>query len=96
MRSNFIGFVLTVFLIAFACKKEKDNCHQVIITNSAPGCEGWGIMVEGKKYPSGNIPDQFKQDGLTVCGVYELYADLRMCVCCGGTWADIKTMEINK
>jgi hypothetical protein len=96
MRSNLIGFVLTIFLIVFACKKEKDNCHQAIITNSAPGCEGWGILVDGKKYPSGNIPDQFKQDGLTVCTVYELYTDARMCVCCGGMWANIKSMENNK
>jgi hypothetical protein len=95
MPGNWIGFVLTVFLLVFACTKEKD-CELVKITHSAPGCEGWGIEVNNKKYPSKNIPDQFKQDGLAVCAVYTIYDDLAMCICCGGKWADIKSIESAK
>lgn len=95
MRNNFIGFFLTIALLVFSCQKEKD-CEVVTITSSAPGCDGWGIIVNNKKYPSKNIPDQFRQDGLTVCAVYGFYDDPRMCICCGGKWADIKTMEASK
>ena len=76
-----------------ACKKNKENCSTVTITNTAPGCGGWGIVVNGTKYPSGNIPAQFQQDGLSVCANYKLYEDMRLCACCGGTWADIKSMK---
>jgi hypothetical protein len=79
-----------------ACTKNNDrrqDCTIVVITNSAAGCGGWGITVNGTKYPSGNIPLEFQQDGMIVCANYELYADLRMCVCCGGTWANIKSMK---
>ena len=96
MSGNLIGFVLTLFLIVFACTKEKDTCNQAIITNRAPGCGGWGIIVSGIKYPSKNIPDQFKQDGLLVCTEYDLYDDLTMCPCCGGKWANIQSMQRNQ
>ena len=92
MRSNFFGFALTVFLLVFACQKGKD-CRIVTITNSAPGCGGWGIVVNNTKYPSKNIPDHFKQDGIALCAIYTIYDDPAMCVCCGGKWADIKSMQ---
>src|SRR6185369_10397480 len=91
-----IIILLFSFWIVSSCKKSVDansNCSPVTITSSAPGCGGWGIVVSGTKYPSRNIPDQFKQDGITVCADYDLYQDLTLCACCGGTWADIKSMK---
>jgi hypothetical protein len=78
-----------------ACKKNnnKTNCTTVTITNTAPGCGGWGIIVNGTKYPSRNIPLQYQQNNLVVCADYELYDDKALCGCCGGTWADIKSMQ---
>ena len=92
MRNNFIGFFLTITLLVLSCQKEKD-CEVATITNNANGCGNWGIEVNKKTYPSQNIPDRFKQDGLKVCTVYDLYNDLRVCICCGGQWADIQTIE---
>jgi hypothetical protein len=88
--------LLSVILLTSCSKDSKtnDDCTAVTITNTAPGCGGWGIVLNGTKYPSRNIPDQFKQDGLTVCINYELYQDLSLCPCCGGTWADIKSIRI--
>src|SRR5438105_8367335 len=97
MKYLFI-FIVCLSLGDIACKKNSnknnDDCTGVTITNSAPGCGGWGIIVSGTKYPSNNIPSQFQQDGISVCASYELYQDPRMCACCGGTWADIKSMKI--
>jgi hypothetical protein len=79
-----------------ACTKNHDktrDCTLVTITSSAPGCGGWGIVIDGTKYPSRNIPSEFQQDGMIVCVNYELYEDLRMCACCGGTWANIKSIK---
>jgi hypothetical protein len=79
-----------------ACTKNHDktrDCTVVTITSSAPGCEGWGIVINGTKYPSGNIPSEFQKDGMIGCANYELYEDLRMCACCGGTWANIKSLK---
>ena len=97
---KYISFILiTVILQLSSCVKNStdtnndENCTLVIITNSAPGCGGWGIIVNGTKYPSENIPTQFQQDGLGVCAEYELYQDMRFCACCGGTWANIKFMK---
>ena len=89
-------FLILIICVALqiACNKSSgNNCSTVTITNSAPGCGGWGIVVSGTKYPSGNIPTEFQQDGLSVCANYVLYEDMRLCVCCGGTWADIKSMK---
>ena len=96
MMAKIIGVALIALLFTSGCKKQKVGCTIVDITNSAPGCGGWGIVTGGVKYPSGNIPDQFKQDGMTVCADFTLYADPRMCACCGGTWAEIKSMQYQK
>jgi hypothetical protein len=84
---------VAVHCVACAKNDQPRDCSAVTITNSAPGCGGWGIVVNGTKYPSGNIPQEFQQDGLIVCASYALYEDMRMCVCCGGTWANIKSMR---
>ena len=88
--------ICSLALVITACRKHND-CNRVDITNSAPGCGGWGIVLNGVKYPSANIPAPFQQDGITVCADYELYEDMRACVCCGGTWAKINSMKnLNK
>jgi hypothetical protein len=92
MKYLSVIFFLFVF-VNIGCKKSDDNCSVVTITNSAPGCGGWGIVVNGIKYPSANIPSTFQKAGIFVCTEYELYQDIRMCACCGGTWANIKTMK---
>jgi hypothetical protein len=87
--------LIFLFLLTFqniACKKNENSCNVVTITSSAPGCGGWGIVVNGVKYPSSNIPAAYQQPGIFVCVEYELYQDMRMCACCGGTWANIKSM----
>ena len=88
-------FLLTICLMTLAltaCRKNSD-CTLVVITNSAPGCGGWGIVVNGIKYPSSTIPPAFQKNGITVCADYDLYEDMRACVCCGGTWAKINSMR---
>jgi hypothetical protein len=93
-------FIILVCLVlqCIACSKTGEDpnkdCTAVTITNTAPACDQWGIVVNGTKYPSLNIPDQFKQDGLMVCAVYEFYFDARACACCGGQYADIKSMKV--
>lgn len=91
MKYTLIILLLMISLVD--CKKNQSACSVVTITNSAPGCGGWGIVVNGVKYPSGNIPPQYLQPGIFVCANYELYDDMRMCACCGGKWANIKTMS---
>jgi hypothetical protein len=85
---------LLILVLLAGCKHDRDETCSgaVTITGSAPGCGGWGIVVDGVKYPSGNIPDSFKQDGLPVCAQYDIYVDMRYCACCGGNWANIITM----
>ena len=94
------GFFLTIFLFfsAFSCRKSND-CHCPVlnkcatIVQVASHCNSFGIKVNGMEYPSANIPVQFQVVGMKVCVNYNLYEDLRLCVCCGGTWADIKNMS---
>jgi len=89
----FFIFLALLVLQTTACKKNHDDCITTTITNSPPGCSGWGIVVNSIKYPSNNIPLEFQHDGIQVCAKYELYEDMRMCPCCGGKWADIKSMK---
>ena len=92
MKYPFILFAIVV-LQTISCTKNNDDCITTTITNSAPGCGGWGIDVNGRKYPSNNIPLEFQHDGIQVCAEYEFYEDMRLCACCGGTWANIKSMK---
>jgi hypothetical protein len=92
MKKLFLLAICSTILVLTACRKNND-CTRVIITDSAPGCGGWGIVVNGVKYPSATIPSAFQQNGLTVCADYELYDDMRACACCGGTWAKINSMR---
>ncbi len=85
----FFGFV-SISSIS-SCRKKTD-CNTAIITKSGTPCSSWGINV-GSTYPSYNIPDQFKQEGLLVCVEYNLYEDYTMCPCCGGTRANITSIN---
>jgi hypothetical protein len=78
-----------------SCQKkgDKNNCKGVYVVQHGTPCSLWGITIDGNFYPSANIPDEFKVDSMHVCASYELYDDMRLCVCCGGTWANIKSME---
>lgn len=88
-------FYVIIILFAapffFSCKK-KTGCNTATITKTGTLCSKWGIQVD-KAYPSLNIPDEFKQEGLKVCVEYELFEDLRLCVCCGGIWANVKSIR---
>jgi len=66
----------------------------VIITQHGTVCTTWGINVNGQVYPSNDIPAGFQQEGIQVCAEYELYEDMRLCPCCGGTWARIKAIRL--
>jgi hypothetical protein len=94
MKPLFIILVCLAISTA-SCKRNsnKTDCTTVTITNAAPTCNGWGIIVNGTKYPSRNIPLQYQQNNLIVCATYVFYEDPAMCPCCGGTYADIKSMQ---
>ena len=90
-------FVLASLLLIsnVSCKKKNEECQIVTITRvgTGTGCAAWAINVKGVNYISDNIPDQFKQDGAVVCAKFVLYEDMRLCVCCGGTRANIQSMK---
>lgn len=88
-------FLLVLSTLGISCDKESDNtdCVAVMITQSGTPCSNWGIKVGNTTYPSTNIPDEFKVEGRMVCAVYDLYQDMRLCACCGGTWANISSMK---
>jgi hypothetical protein len=92
-----------LIISGIACSKKSDNtidpndtsnCEAVTITKVGTLCSQWGIKLSNNTvYPSANIPDEFKTEGRFVCAAFDLYDDLRTCGCCGGTWADIKSMR---
>jgi hypothetical protein len=84
-------FLLTGFI--YSCKKNNNCVITAIITQTGTPCSSWGIQA-GSIYPSYNIPDQFKYEGLQVCVEYELYNDPAVCPCCGGTRARIIQMTL--
>lgn len=94
MRYLFIIFCF-FFLGITACNK-KDQCNTVTITQIGTPCSAWGIKVNSQIYPSNTIPANFQKEGLEVCAGYTLFEDMRMCACCGGTWADITFISLPK
>ena len=95
MKSLLILLISVVFFTSCSKKNSKatDDCVAVIVTQLGTPCGQWGIKINSNTYPSNNIPSQFQQEGLTVCANYDLFDDARACACCGGTWADVKTMK---
>lgn len=93
-------FFALMFSVLVSCSgKVKLNslgCQytKAVITNHAPTCQGWGIVVGTHVYPSRNIPDSFKTDGMEVCVNYSLFDDMALCPCCGGVYANIISMSV--
>jgi hypothetical protein len=86
-------FTFSLLPAFFSCGKKNDCNTTATITHTGTSCPSWGIIV-GSTYLSNNIPDQFKQEGLQVCVEYELYQDVTLCACCGGTRARIINMSL--
>lgn len=86
-------FILFFLSICISCHRDNSCSTSAIIVRNSTGCLSWGINV-GTSYISDNIPDQFKVEGLRVCVDYELYDDMRLCACCGGTRARIINMTL--
>jgi hypothetical protein len=92
-----------LIISGIACSKKADltndandtsNCEAVTVTQIGTLCSQWGIKTQNNiVYPSSNIPEEFKAEGRFVCAAFELYDDLRNCACCGGVWANIKSMK---
>lgn len=95
MKKVFLAALLLLTILWFSdCKKKTDTCKiTATITKTGTPCSQWGIQI-GNIYPSRNIPNEFKQEGLQVCVEYELYEDMALCPCCGGTWANIKSIAL--
>ena len=87
-----IPLLIVIITGNFFCRKNP-TCKTVTITQSGTLCSNWGVKIGANTYPSGNIPDNFKEEGKIACVEYELYEDKRLCVCCGGTWANIKSIK---
>ena len=89
---NILFTILFMSLIAVSC--EKNKCNSVTITQTGTPCSMWGIKKNGITYVVDSLGDTFKQEGLVVCAKYELYEDMRLCVCCGGPKAKIISMSL--
>lgn len=75
------------------CLKTSSNSVTITLTGAGTPCTSWGIQKNGITYPVDSLGDIFKDQGLVVCAEYELYEDLRLCLCCGGTRAKIISMS---
>lgn len=89
MRTLSLAFLMVFLLVS--CHRNK--CNIATVTQSGTPCSSWGIKLGTQTYPVDSIPDSFKREGVLVCINYELYPDTRMCPCCGGTWARIKSIR---
>ena len=76
-------FLITFFIISNGCKKDK-SCTEVKVTLSAPSCRKVGVIINGIKYPSDDLPDQYAVEGKKICIEYFFWDDPKMCPCCGG------------
>lgn len=84
-------FLAGMVVLQSACHKK--HCNLVSITKSGTPCSVWGIKTGNNIYPADSIPGPFKQEGIEVCANFELYEDLSLCPCCGGTRAKILSMS---
>ncbi len=92
MKKIFSCVALAIIIFS-SCKKHTDNCTHATVISESGGCQRWLVKIDKDSFPSGNIPAEFQVKNLEVCITYNLYNDPRECVCCGGTWADIKTIQ---
>ncbi len=75
---------LFMFLAFLGCTKTSDHCKNVIVTLTAPSCTHIGVIIDGKKFPADDLPDQYAIEGKHICIDYSYWDDPKMCPCCGG------------
>lgn len=75
--------LITAFFIFSSCNKSK-NCTEVTVTLSAPSCSKIGIVINGIKYPTDDLPAQYAVDAKKICIEYSFFDDYKLCPCCGG------------
>lgn len=73
----------SLFLMITSCNK-RSSCTNAIVTLSAPSCDRIGVILNGVKYPSDDLPSQYAIDGKQICIEFSFWADPKMCACCGG------------
>ncbi|HSV11020.1 MAG TPA: hypothetical protein VLI68_09640 [Hanamia sp.] len=79
LLSLFFAFII------FSCRKSTEkNCTNVIVTLKAPSCKGVGVIIDGIKYPTDDLPAQYAVEGKKICIEYSFWEDPTMCQCCGG------------
>ena len=92
MNKLFFIFLLTGMFSS--CKKntlstDNSTCTNVTVTLKARSCNGVGVVINNKAYPTNDLPDSLSVEGEKLCIEYSLYDDPRYCDCCGGTYAHI-------
>ncbi len=80
---RFLILLTISFMVLSGCKKSKD-CKEVIVTLSAASCSQIGVILDGIKYPTDDLPAQYVVDGKSICIEYSFWDDYKMCPCCGG------------
>ena len=76
---------LSILLSLSSCKKSSDRCTNVTVTLTAPSCSQIGVILNGIKYPSDDLPAQYAIEGNNICIEYSFWDDPKECPCCGGT-----------
>lgn len=91
---KFLSMLICISIGIAGCKKS-DTCQSAEISKMFQGtaCEKWAIKVQNNIYPAPDLPVEYEQNGLEVCVTYKLYDDLKMCPCCGGTTANIISIQ---
>ena len=78
-----ILIVLLVLNIFSSCNKPS-RCTNAVVTLTAPSCNHIGVILNGVKYPSDDLPSQYAVEGKMICVEYTFWEDLKQCPCCGG------------
>ena len=91
MKSLYV--LLLLCFVINGCKKDNNTCQDAEVVHFDLMCSPWGIQVGNNAYVADGLPAEYEQDGLKVCVKYRLYNDLKMCPCCGGTRAQIFSIE---
>ena len=71
------------FSVCSGCKKNI-TCTQAEVTIGALACKQAGVIIDGIKYATDDLPDEYKVEGKKICIEYSFWDDLKMCPCCGG------------
>ena len=75
---------LIILILFTGCKKSYDQCTNVTVTLTAPSCSHVGVILNGTKYPTDDLPAQYAIEGKNICIEYSFWDDLKECPCCGG------------